>query len=57
MVADRGLQERFRSVIWNFPHVVTTAKLLADVGKHLSIPALATEQYPKAMGPTVRKGF
>lgn len=44
-------------MIWNFPHVVTTAKLLADVGKHLSIPALATEQYPKAMGATVRKGF
>jgi hypothetical protein len=34
--------------------IVRTAKLMTGVGKHLEIPTLATEQYPKAFGPTVR---
>lgn len=40
-------------MIWNYPHVIKTAKLMTDVGRTLSIPTIATEQYPKAMGPTV----
>ena len=47
------IQERFRDVIWHFPQVIRTAKLMTAVGKHLEIPTLATEQYPKAFGPTV----
>ena len=48
------VQERFRDVIWHFPQVVRTAKLLIDVGKTLEIPTVVTEQYPKALGATVR---
>jgi hypothetical protein len=33
--------------------VIRTAKLMTAVGKHLQIPTLATEQYPKAFGATV----
>lgn len=47
------IQERFRDVIWHFPQVVRVAKLLTEVGKALDMPTLATEQYPKALGPTV----
>lgn len=47
------IQERFREVIWHYPQVIRTAKLMTTVGKHLEIPTLATEQYPKAFGPTV----
>ena len=47
------IQERFRDVIYHFPQVVHTAKLLTNVGKQLEIPTLATEQYPKAFGITV----
>jgi hypothetical protein len=43
-------------VIWHFPQVVRVAKLLTEVGKALDMPTLATEQYPKALGPTVRPG-
>lgn len=49
------IQERFRDVIWHFPQVIRTAKLLTSVGKLLEIPTIATEQYPKAFGPTVSK--
>lgn len=34
--------------------MVRTAKLMSGVGKQLEIPTLATEQYPKAFGATVR---
>ena len=48
------IQERFRDVIWQYPQVIRTAQLMTAVGKQLEVPTLATEQYPKAFGPTVR---
>mmetsp|Transcript_32851 Transcript_32851/g.84842 ORF Transcript_32851/g.84842 Transcript_32851/m.84842 type:complete len:193 (-) Transcript_32851:364-942(-) len=49
------IQERFRELIWKFPHVVYSAKMLMDGAKALNIPVAVTEQYPKAMKHTVHE--
>ena len=46
------VQERFRSLIHRFPAVVHGAGTLLKVAAALGRPAVATEQYPKALGPT-----
>ncbi|KAJ3483722.1 hypothetical protein NLI96_g6126 [Meripilus lineatus] len=47
------IQSRFRPAIYGFEEVVLTASRMLKVAKVLEIPVLATEQNPKALGPTV----
>jgi len=47
------VQERFRDVIWRMPAVIDTAARLARGAAALGLPVFVTEQYPKALGPTV----
>ena len=47
------VQERFRPLILGFPAVVHGASTLLKVAAVLGRPAIATEQYPKALGATV----
>ena len=47
------VQERFRDRIASFDSVVRSAVTLGKVAGELRIPYLATEQYPKALLPTV----
>lgn len=49
------IQERFRDIIHQFPSVVRTSKFLVDGCAALSVPIVATEQYPKALGATVKE--
>ena len=44
------IQERFRDRIVGMPLVIATAKLMLDCAHILKIPAVVTEQYPKAFG-------
>ena len=46
------VQERFRPLILHFPAVLHGAATLLKVAAVLGRPAVATEQYPKALGPT-----
>jgi nicotinamidase-related amidase len=47
------VQERFRSGIHKFATVVTGSQRMSRVAEELSIPLIATEQYPKGLGNTV----
>jgi len=47
------VQERFRPLILGFPAVADTAARLVKGAAALGVPVLVTEQYPKALGPTV----
>ena len=47
------VQERFRPLIHAFPAVADTASRLVRGAAALGVPVLVTEQYPKALGPTV----
>ncbi|WFD40420.1 coproporphyrinogen oxidase [Malassezia japonica] len=47
------MQEKFRPAIYHFDHVLSTADKLVKAAQILEIPTLATEQYPKGLGPTV----
>jgi hypothetical protein len=47
------VQERLRTTIYKFPHVVFTAQSILKVGQVLGIPTIITEQYPKGLGKTV----
>ncbi|KAJ3287515.1 Isochorismatase domain-containing protein 1 [Borealophlyctis nickersoniae] len=49
------IQERFRSFIWNYPHVINTASKMVAASKLLNIPVVVTEQNPKALGSTVKE--
>lgn len=49
------IQERFRDIIHQFPSVVRTSKFLVDGCTALNVPIVATEQYPKALGVTVKE--
>ena len=51
MVCD--VQERFASVIYQFPALVHTSTFLAASARVLGVPTLVTEQYPKAFKHTV----
>jgi nicotinamidase-related amidase len=46
------LQEKFRPVIAGMEDVIRRAEALVRGAVRLGIPVLATEQYPKALGPT-----
>jgi nicotinamidase-related amidase len=46
------VQERFRPLIHGFQAVVHSSATLLKVARALSLPVLATEQYPKALGAT-----
>ncbi|KAH9440929.1 hypothetical protein Pst134EB_029581 [Puccinia striiformis f. sp. tritici] len=48
------MQERFRTKINHFEHVEKMAEKLLKASTALEIPILATEQYPKALGGTVK---
>jgi len=47
------VQERFRNLILNMPSVIRMSKHLVSASQILSIPLVATEQYPKALGHIV----
>ena len=47
------IQEKLASAILNADTVVANAAKLIHAAKHLSVPILASEQYPKGLGRTV----
>eukprot|EP01100_Stratorugosa_tubuloviscum_P010028 TRINITY_DN424_c5_g1_i1.p1 TRINITY_DN424_c5_g1~~TRINITY_DN424_c5_g1_i1.p1 ORF type:complete len:208 (-),score=91.78 TRINITY_DN424_c5_g1_i1:314-937(-) len=47
------IQQRFAPLIHKFPTVIGNSKFLIDTAKILSIPIIATEQNPRALGKTV----
>ena len=47
------LQDRFRSVISEFPSVLDVSLTMVNASKVLNVPIVVTEQYPKAFGHTV----
>ncbi|KAJ3055637.1 Isochorismatase domain-containing protein 1 [Rhizophlyctis rosea] len=47
------LQEKFRSHIFGFPHIVNTASKMIAASKVLGVPLVVSEQNPKALGITV----
>ncbi|GJQ09361.1 hypothetical protein GpartN1_g1152.t1 [Galdieria partita] len=49
------IQERFRSVIYQYPSVIHAAKILLESAELFKIPVIATEQYPRALGHTVEE--
>ena len=49
------VQERFRSVIHNFPAVVAGSQRMLKASAELKIPAIVTEQYPKGLLKTVHE--
>lgn len=49
------LQERLAPAIPESPSVINRAARLIDAAERASLPVLATEQYPKGLGPTVAK--
>lgn len=49
------IQERFRSVIKGMPAVIDTSRRLVQACQALEIPVFVSEQYPKALGPTVEE--
>jgi nicotinamidase-related amidase len=47
------IQERFRPAVPGMDGVIRRSGILASAAARLDIPVLASEQYPKALGPTV----
>lgn len=47
------VQERLAPVMWNLAPVEKYARALVLAARELGLPVLATEQYPKGLGPTV----
>ena len=51
--ARMDFQVKFRPMISHFDEVVSNSSRVLDAAKIMSLPCLATEQYPKGLGPTV----
>lgn len=51
------MQERFRPLIWNMETVVQTCQYMTSVAKALDMPIVATQQYTKVFGPTLKDCF
>lgn len=47
------LQDRFRDAIPDFAPVVARTEILTRAAARLGVPVLASEQYPRGLGPTV----
>lgn len=47
------VQEKFSSLIKYFPQICLVAQRLSLASKHLEVPLIATEHYPKALGNIV----
>ncbi|HKP95349.1 MAG TPA: hydrolase [Fibrobacteria bacterium] len=47
------IQEKFRPVVPGMDGVIRNSRTLAGAAARLRIPVLASEQYPKGLGPTV----
>lgn len=47
------IQERLMPAIHEADRVARNAEILLQAAHHLSVPILATEQYPRGLGPTV----
>ena len=48
-------QVKFRPSISHFDEVVSNSSRVLEAAKIMSLPCLATEQYPKGLGPTVEE--
>ena len=53
--AQLDLQERFRPVISGMPAIIDTARRMIRGASALELPVIVTEQYPKALGSTVKE--
>jgi nicotinamidase-related amidase len=51
------IQERFRPLIFRGETVIHTAQYMTSVAKALDIPVVATQQYTKVFGETVKECF
>ena len=51
------VQERFAPLIYNSETVIQTCRYMTSVARELRIPVVATQQYTKAFGPTVKECF
>ena len=51
----RKSQVKFRPSISHFDEVVSNSSRVLEAAKIMSLPCLATEQYPKGLGPTVEE--
>lgn len=51
------VQERFAPLIYHSETVIQTCRYMTSVAKELGIPVIATQQYTKAFGPTVKECF
>ena len=49
------MQERFRPVISGMPAIIDTARRMIRGASALELPVIVTEQYPKALGNTVKE--
>lgn len=49
------IQERFRPAIAGMDGVIRRSGILVQAARRLGIPVLVSEQYPKALGPTVEE--
>jgi len=47
------IQEKFRPSIIGFDEIIHRIEILARSALRMGVPTLVTEQYPKALGPTV----